>query len=402
MTIPSFFDTEEYLQIPIMRKFLSDHDLKLDGNKPDLISKIEQYASENPQNTKEVEEWLMKIIREGTKEICYRRIFGIKPEHRSVEYIDNKIKEKYPNCPMKSILDYENTGVSNLIEYDIIKDQNNQVSKVTFTFSSFLLQGNLNENGENVIFPVFIELLLDEEFIISRAKAKSTLFEFDDDNQFLISDDKINTMDYAVKFIDELLALFELKSNKDKHTVVSNIHKMLYRIYTQYTFTPEDVEKKVESQKELISGFIGKLFEALNLDVRNKPKAVSDAKILAEKYISINGENEDIFKNDRDAYLIKVTSDDEQALSKIDASSVKSVPLQCTEVFFDSKKAVVDSKTCRRLYLVFKRKGNIKFPKNNLLTVQLGTHNNFGYVKLLNYAEECDIQNVLQAVFGNF
>ena len=70
--------------------------------------------------------------------------------------------------------------------------------------------------------------------------------------------------------------------------------------------------------------------------------------------------------------------------------------------FFDSKKAVVDSKTCRRLYLVFKRKGNIKFPKNNLLTVQLGTHNNFGYVKLLNYAEECDIQNVLQAVFGNF
>ena len=334
MTIPSFFDTEEYLQIPIMRKFLSDHDLKLDGNKSDLISKIEQYASENPQNTKEVEEWLMKIIREGTKEICYRRIFGIKPEHRSVEYIDNKIKEKYPNCPMKSILDYENTGVSNLIEYDIIKDQNNQVSKVTFTFSSFLLQGNLNENGENVIFPVFIELLLDEEFIISRAKAKSTLFEFDDDNQFLISDDKINTMDYAVKFIDELLALFELKSNKDKHTVVSNIHKMLYRIYTQYTFTPEDVEKKVESQKELISGFIGKLFEALNLDVRNKPKAVSDAKILAEKYISINGENEDIFKNDRDAYLIKVTSDDEQALSKIDASSVKSVPLQCTEVFF--------------------------------------------------------------------
>ena len=104
---------------------------------------------------------------------------------------ENKIKEKYPNCSMKNILDHENTGISNLIEYDIIKNQNNQVSKITFTFSSFLLQGNLNENGENVIFPVFIELLLDEGFIISRAKAKSTLFEFDDDNQFLISDDKI-------------------------------------------------------------------------------------------------------------------------------------------------------------------------------------------------------------------
>lgn len=152
MTIPSFSYTEEYLQIPIMRKFLSDHDLKLDGNKSDLISKIEQYASENPQNTKEVEEWLMKIIREGTKEICYRRILGIKPEHRNVEYIDNKIKEKYPNCPMKSILDYGNTGVSNFIEYDIIKDQNNQVSKVTFTFFSSYFRAISTKRGKMLFF----------------------------------------------------------------------------------------------------------------------------------------------------------------------------------------------------------------------------------------------------------
>jgi len=31
--------------------------------------------------------------------------------------------------------------------------------------------------------------------------------------------------------------------------------------------------------------------------------------ILIEKYISINGDNEDIFKKDRPAYLIKVASE---------------------------------------------------------------------------------------------
>lgn len=42
---------------------------------------------------------------------------------------------------------------------------------------------------------------------------------------------------------------------------------------------------------------------------------------------------------------------DEQQMTKIDTSSNKTVPLQCTEAFFDSKKAVVKGQKCRKLNL---------------------------------------------------
>ena len=137
------------------------------------------------------------------------------------------------------------------------------------------------------------------------------------------------------------------------------------------------------------------------MDIRNKPKAILDAEIFVEKFISINGNNEDIFKEDRPAYLIKVTADDEIELTKIDTTSDKKVPLQCTEAFFDSKKAVVKSKKCKRLNLIFKRNDET-YLSNNPLVVRLGTTKNFGYMKTMQYAEEADIQNVLQAIFDNY
>lgn len=93
---------------------------------------------------------------------------------------------------------------------------------------------------------------------------------------------------------------------------------------------------------------------------------------------------------------------DEQQMTKIDTSSNKTVPLQCTEAFFDSKKAVVKGQKCRKLNLVFKRTNSKYFPKSNQLTAQFGTHKTYGYVKLTQYAEEADISNVLQAVFENY
>ena len=103
----------------------------------------------------------------------------------------------------------------------------------------------------------------------------------------------------------------------------------------------------------------------------------------------------------RPAYLIKVSADDDIELTRIDTASDKEVPLQCTEAFFDSKKSVVKSKMCKRLNLIFKRDDETYF-SGNPLVVQLGTHKNYGYVKTMQYAEEADIQNVLQAIFDNY
>lgn len=53
--------------------------------------------------------------------------------------------------------------------------------------------------------------------------------------------------------------------------------------------------------------------------------------------------------------------------------------------------------------MVFKRNDE-KYLTGNIrqLEVQFGTQKNYGYVKTLQYAEEADIQNVLQAIFDNY
>lgn len=402
MKIPYFMDKDDYLQNPIMRRFLKEHNLEFVVNRADYIRVIEEFANANDENKKEVENWLLKVVKEGSKEICYRKIHGIGEWHRDPVLVETKIKEVYPKCPMQNILTYKNTGNRTMIEYHIITNNDNEVIKIEFTFSKLFLYGDAGKLGDVTIFPVFVEVYLDEGFVVSRAKAKSTLFKYDEKNQYLSSDTKIDTMSYAVSTIDKIIDIFEFETELNPKIVKNENSQMLFRIYEKYSFTPIDVMKKVESQKELINGFVNQVFSNLQLDIRNKGKAVLDTKIFIEKFISINGNNEDIFKEDRPAYLIKVSADDEIELTKIDTTSDKKVPLQCTEAFFDSKKSVVKSKKCKRLNLIFKRTDETYFSKGNPLVVQFGTHINHGYVKTMQYAEEADIQNVLQAIFQNY
>ena len=341
-------------------------------------------------------------MKEGSKEICYRKIHGIGEWHRDPVLVEAKIKEIYPNCPMRNILSYRNTGERTLIEYKIITNEEDEVSKIEFTFSKLFLYGEAGKMGDVTIFPVFVEVYLDEGFVISRGKAKSTLYQYDENNHMLFGDYKVDTMDYAMSAVNKIIDMFEFEAETNPKRLKNENSQMLYRIYEKYSFTPADVVEKVESQDDVVHGFVDQIFSNLQLDVRNKGKALLDAKIFVEKFISINGNNEDIFKEDRPAYLIKVSADDEIELTKIDTTSDKKVPLQCTEAFFDSKKSVVKSKKCKRLNLIFKRTDETYFSKNNPLVVQLGTHKNYGYVKTMQYAEEADIQNVLQAIFDNY
>lgn len=402
MSIPAFLDRDDYLQNPVMRRFLKKHKIELANSRADYIKAIEKYSSQNEQCRAETESFLLTVAKEGSKEICFRKIYHFDDWHKDPALVEAKIQEAFPNCPKKSILSYRNTGDRTLIDYHITTDEHGQVTKLDFTFSSLFLYGAVGELGNVTVFPVFIEVYIGSGFIVSRAKAKSTLFKYDAENQFLDNASKINTTDYAVQIIDELVSIFDFEVITKSKIVKNEIDQMLYSLYDKYSFTPKDVVDQVESQNAVTTSFINDIFNNLNLDIRNKEAAILDAKILVEKFISINGDNEDIFKKDRPAYLIKVSTDNETELTKIDTASNKLVPLQCTEAFFDSKKSVVKSKQCKRLVLVFKRVDETYFGKGNPLMVQLGTQKDHGYIKTLQYAEEADIQNVLQAVFENY
>lgn len=402
MSIPAFLDRDDYLQNPVMRRFLKKNKLGLANSRADYIKAIEDFASQSDSSKAETESFLLTVAKEGSKEICFRKIYHFEEWHKDSALVEAKIQEAFPNCPKKSILSYRNTADRTLIDYHITTNENGHVAKLDFTFSSLFLYGTVGELGDVTVFPVFIEVYIDSGFIVSRAKAKSTLFKYDAENQFLDNASKINTTDYAVQIIDEIVDVFGFEVITKSKIVKNEIDQMLYSLYDKYSFTPKDVVEQVESQNTVTTSFINEIFNNLNLDVRNKEAAILDAKILVEKFISINGDNEDIFKKDRPAYLIKVSTDNETELTKIDTASNKLVPLQCTEAFFDSKKSVVKSKQCKRLILVFKRADETYFGKSNPLMVQLGTQKDHGYIKTLQYAEEADIQNVLQAVFENY
>lgn len=402
MNIPDFLNQDDYLQNPIMRRFLKNHNLDFVENRADYIKAISEFASQSDENERETRDWLLKVVKEGSKEICYTKIYDVEEWHRDPVLVETKINEIYPNCPMKNILTYENTGEQTMIEYHITTNEDNEVTKINFTFSKLFLYGEVGKRGNVTVFPIFIEVYLDDGFIISRGKAKTSLYQYDENDHMLLGENKVNTMDYAVSIIDKIAIMFGFETETNAKRIKNENSQMLYRIYEKYSFTPVDVVEKVQTQKDTINGFVNQIFSNLQLDPRNKEKALLDAKIFVEKFISINGNNEDIFKEDRPAYLIKIRADDEIELTKIDTSSDKKIPLQCTEAFFDCKKSVVKSKKCKILNLIFRRTDETYFSKNNPLVVQLGTHKNYGYAKTMQYAEEADIQNVLQAIFDNY
>lgn len=402
MRIPDFLDRDDYLQNPILRRFLKDHSIRFVDNRADYLNAIQQFSEQSEENFNETSLWLQNVAKEGSKEMCYRKIYGICEWHKDKALVEAKINEFFPECPRKNILTYTNTGNRVMIWYDILTNDDNEVTKIDFIFSQLCLYGETGKLGNVTVFPVFVEVYLNNGFVVSRAKAKSTLYQYDESNPFLVNDYKIDTMTYAVSAIDLIVDLFGFEVTTNPQIVKSEIAQMLYKIYEKFTFTPTDVAEKVLSQKDLVNGFVNCLFDNLALDPRNKDKAIMDAQILVEKFISINGNNEDIFKLDRPAYLIKVTADDEIELTKIDTASFKQIPLQCTEAFFDSKKSVIKSRKCKRLNLIFKRQNEKYFSKNNPLVVQLGAQKDYGYIKTLQYAEEGDIQNVLHSVFENY
>jgi len=175
---------------------------------------------------------------------------------------------------------------------------------------------------------------------------------------------------------------------------------MIYNMYKEYTFTPQSIIDQVNANRSEADAFVKDIFDKLDLQRINEEKAVKDILIFFEKFLSINGNNENQFMDDRQAFVIQVSSDYEEETTRIETNSSKERPLQSTEAFFDSKKSIENSKVCKKMRMNYKRT-NPKYFSQNPLIVEFG-FNKVGYIKTMSYAEEEDIQNVLQDLFKNY
>ena len=87
-------------------------------------------------------------------------------------------------------------------------------------------------------------------------------------------------MDYAISAVDKIIDVFKFETETNSKHLENENSQMLYRIYKKYSFTPADVLEKVETQNDVVNGFVNHIFSDLHLDVRNKEKALLDAKIF--------------------------------------------------------------------------------------------------------------------------
>lgn len=216
------------------------------------------------------------------------------------------------------------------------------------------------------------------------------------ENDIVYKENRFKPLDETGKLIESLGKI--LKTENMDINPSQKFGKMMYKLYQKYSFTPADIQSQIDSLKDIKEDFVNNIFKRLNLNILNKKKAKMDLDIFLEKFISINGDREKVFKEDREAYLIKISSDDIMQMTRIDTASTGNRPLQCSETFFDGKKSILNTKECKNLHLCYNRKRGYL----GCFTVQFSVTKGWGVIKTYYVPEEDDIQNVLQTVFENY
>lgn len=404
--IPITFKEDDYIQLPQLRTFCAEHCLQLNENKKDLLDRVEKFANENAENLVLTKKWINDVVREGTKEILYRKVY-IGEQWKDYRQASENLENYFPSCTQSDILDYCNTSKCSIVNYSFEKDQKTgAVKKILFTFSQKLLEKRQKEKKEEaltVIYPIFIDLYVDEGFVVARYCSKTNVFNWTSD--FTINvESKFNTRKRAIEVTEKLLNKLNIDSVSVEKSR-ANVQGYLYKLYEKYSFTPNEIKKVINSQKERIRTFVINYFKDMGIGITSVPEAIKDMEIFFEKYLATNSDFDDnVFKKDREAYIIRIRTDNIQEMTRIDAQVKIGEPLQCTEAFYDSKKTMIKNKECDRLNLCYNRNYNReekrKYFSSHFL-VKYDFYKGYGIVNIKYCAERRDIENVLQAIFEN-
>lgn len=379
-------ETENYITNPVLMEFCTSNGIKTQYTRMDLLKSINEYAQVNNENKAKVEEWLEVVLKQGMKNILFRKIeFETKPDY-------NMLQQTFKECRNRKL--YSNITTGSSLNLQSMKIVNN---KIEFVFTIFLIEEKRDVKSR-IIYPIFVDIDLDRKIIFGRAKSKTNIFTVSSENideiGHSISTDKLIIQ--AVEYIEK-----NLNANKiDKEEYIESVKKSIYNILEKYTFTPVVIENQIAEMNEYIDSFINTTLDMLEINVpANFNKAKEDMKIFIEKYISINIADKDIFMNDREAYPYKLIATDSE-MTKVEETTSSYEPLQCKEKFFDNKKSIKYEGTCDGIFLVYARKQKGNF-NSNTFRAKISVKNKFCCVRFEAYVIEEDIDNVLSNIINS-
>lgn len=397
----------DYLTVPAIRTFCKKHNLETNGSRPELIKIIEKFG-DTPENKKIVLEWMDDILKEGIKVCLINKITNLSDE--SLEEMKKKIKSYFQIIPQKNICEALATDKIELVKvkykYKIIENKK-ICTKITFIFLTRILHadGSYSPTGQIRLYPMFVEVLCQEGFIVSRAKSLSGIFvvtKSGADEVLINKEDSTSThklLCSCLKEVSKALGIEYENSGIQKQA----IKKTIFKILEEYTQTPEEIQNKINMSNCQCEEFVKKLFNHIDVELtgENRKDALYDMQIFVEKYSSITHSDTGIFIRDREAYPVKFVAHDNELTKIEETSSGYEDPLQSKKAFFDSKKTVYSDKKCDKICLCCKSKSKMYFQKKPF-NVVVGIRGSECEVKFMRYVEEEDIEHVLSGIIQKY
>lgn len=403
MKIPFCFKdkSEDYLTKPVLQKFCNENNLPTSEDKIELIKYIEEFANKNTENEKMVLEWLEVVLKEGVKHILARKCY-IPKEYVNTTFeeweklIDNKFEEM-----SNSYLIYSKH--INKIQYlsFVMEENANIVETISFTCSILLAEKKLkNSEFQYIIYPIFVDIDVKNGYIIGRAKSKSNIYEYTigENGKKCNNEEKANTFKLIRRAVESIASILDIQlESKDK--AKDRWGQKFYKIIEECTKTPKEISDIIVREEKYIDSFINNFFDRNEINPilgDNYKKAKEDLEIFIEKYLATNIGNEDIFKEDRYGYPVRIAATDTD-LTSVEQSSFNKRPLQATSVFYDNKKILVRRKQCDRITLLYKRDKQ-KYMSNDEFLMTGEIKKGYCVIQSLTYLLEEDIQDVLSRI----
>lgn len=391
-------ENRNYVTVPVLKIFCKEHKLKNSSLRQDLLDSIENFANKNIENEKIVLDYFDKCFKEGEKVLKIDKI--INTDFFTKEVIQEKVHVSFPKFKQSHILKANQINELSLINYVIQEDdQNSYVKQINFIFCIQVLTGRYPKEttGQTIVYPVFVDVDLENGFIIGRAKSTSVLFEYDGENLEFNDRNKKSYLYYINKAMEKVLHVLGVKK-EEKTKSINAFRRAVFYLLESVTVTPDEISQKMDLFSENITEILNQ-FQKI-YDMKLPPDLLDSAKydlrIFVEKFLSITHPDEEIFIKDRDAYPYRISVRDHEYVT-VDETAGLRQPIQRKEAFFDNKKAIFYNKLCDKVYLCYKRVNDKYFGKTPY-RVSVEMKKESCLVSFPEYVREEDIQNVLSRI----
>lgn len=394
---------EEYLTLGKLQEFCKANNLKTSLDKVELTESIQKFAKESEENSSKVAIWMDKTLKEGIKKLIICKVNNTRKHlNKTEDKWTEIINDRFNVDTSSHLLEFKHENKIKLCGYKLVS-KNGFVVRVELLYSVLLKEyKNKKQEPATSIYPIYVDLYLEEGYIVGRGKSKSAIYRFEKIKNGNTTIDEISNSTNCDKLIDEAINITKIAVEIEKEDTLVSMHRfktIIHKIVDETTHTPKEIKEKLDGEIAYRERFAREFLTRQGISIvegENFTKAVEDLNIFMEKYISINYKDKQIFTNDRYGYPIKISATDEDS-SSIEEASLEDKPLQCTPIFFDNKKIIQKQKKCDNLIMVFKRIPKTYFTNKTfqaIIEVKKGSMQ----IDFRKYVLEEDIDNVLSRV----